>query len=414
VVDRVADDKGALAADADPVGLPEGRPRGWDPIAPVAVVVRPDPRHSPNRTMLRVQGSDDVVLALRDVENAGRRHGYAAGTAQGGPQRRAAIARVAPLPGPGHPMDGSSLEMQPPQAVPRHGCNPKVLTPNGQPLRREKRLVAGLAALARELTLSVARDGLDLPGRRVNPPHAMIPQVGDIEVVRFVQGDAVGHAEPRLPGRAAVTAVTGDAIAGHRGDRPGSRVDPPDRVALHVQDEHVAVGVEADLIGLVQRRLCRRPAVSRVAFMPIPGHRSDLAAVAVEPQHAVAAYRRDVQGPVGTVLHPKGEVHGYLGRLAAAFGSIARRAIPGQGFDTILRIGPRSGRRGRQRGGGPLEGYDAGKSLRCGRARTPGCDKGKHSRHPPGGHRTSLVSFLTYSCRHRVAPFYVTGGGPRH
>src|SRR6516225_5248373 len=52
----------------------------------------------------------------------------------------------------------------------------------------------------------------------------------------------------------------------------------------------------------------------------------------------MAAYRGDVQGPVGAVLHPKGKVDGNIGRLASAVRDIARLAVAGQIFDAVGRI----------------------------------------------------------------------------
>jgi hypothetical protein len=101
----------------------------------------------------------------------------------------------------------------------------------------------------------------------------------------------VRHPKLCLPSRAAITPITGDSIAGHCRDRPGLRIDPPDHVAFHVQNEHIAVRVETNLIGFVQRRPCRRSSVSRVAFTPIRAHFGARSAKVVSRRLAGAAHR---------------------------------------------------------------------------------------------------------------------------
>src|SRR5207249_4695081 len=113
---------------------------------------------------------------------------------------------------------------------PRHGRNPKVFSANDQTLRSEKWFFAGNAAVAGKLSRSIAGDGLDSPGCRVDSSDAVIRQVRDVDVVLLIEPEAVRLTQPRLPGRAAVAAVPGNPVAGQRGDRPALNVDPADHV----------------------------------------------------------------------------------------------------------------------------------------------------------------------------------------
>ena len=87
----------------------------------------------------------------------------------------AAIAGMAFFLRPGYSMDGSPLQLQSPQTLSRHGCNPKIIPSNDQALWGEKWLVAGDAVFVRKLLLTGAGDVLDAPGCRVDSPYAMLP-----------------------------------------------------------------------------------------------------------------------------------------------------------------------------------------------------------------------------------------------
>src|ERR1043166_2027328 len=77
-------------------------------------------------------------------------------------------------------------------------------------------------------------------------------------------------------------------------------VDAANDVVLHLAEEHVAGGVEADLIRLVERGGEGRATVARVALLAAAGGGRDRARLQVEAADAVVADLAEVEGTVGS------------------------------------------------------------------------------------------------------------------
>ena len=99
----------------------------------------------------------------------------------------------------------------------------------------------------------------------------------------------------------------------------------------------IAVAVETDFVGLVQARLRRRAAVTRVAFASVAGDRDELAAGQIDAQHPMIPDFGHVQRSVGTDLDAKRLADVDL--AGAALAAVVRRiAGSSHGLDD-LRLG---------------------------------------------------------------------------
>src|SRR5437588_4817511 len=95
-----------------------------------------------------------------------------------------------------------SFQIQSPQALPRYRCNPKVVPSYDQSLRSEEWFLASDAAVLRKGLFSIACDGFNSAGSRVDSAHAMILKVRDVDVVLCIQLNTMRMVEPCHPGRA--------------------------------------------------------------------------------------------------------------------------------------------------------------------------------------------------------------------
>ena len=93
---------------------------------------------------------------------------------------------------------------------------------------------------------------------------------------------------------------------------------------LHFDEEHVPGFVEANLVGLVERRLQGWPAIARVAFCSGPGDGGQLMALQVQAAHPVIANLAEVE----RAIRSDDETIGIVG-LPRGAGS----AIPGKAGD---------------------------------------------------------------------------------
>src|ERR1700747_2731351 len=97
----------------------------------------------------------------------------------------------------------------------------------------------------------------------------MVVAVGDVDVCRLVDRDAVGLGQPRANGGGAPAEITGFARAGAGRDDTGLRIDPPDAMVKGVGKIEIAVRVEADIERPVQEGSFGRSAIPREA--PLAG-----------------------------------------------------------------------------------------------------------------------------------------------
>src|SRR5262245_61520702 len=92
-----------------------------------------------------------------------------------------AITAESCLAGTGHVVQYSVLQIHPPNAVALAQRDPQLIVVNVKRSRAQNRISArGLSSHGKP-PLSIARDGLNDPRRRVNPPNAVIADIGDID-----------------------------------------------------------------------------------------------------------------------------------------------------------------------------------------------------------------------------------------
>ena len=94
-------------------------------------------------------------------------------------------------------------------------------------------------------------------------------------------------------GRAAIALDADLAVAGHREDQPGGRIDPADTPVPEVGDEQVPGGIEGHLEGVVEPGGGGRAAVALEARGPRARHRCDDAG-GVHPAHPLTEVVRNV------------------------------------------------------------------------------------------------------------------------
>ena len=161
----------------------------------------------------------------------------------------------------------------------------------------------------------------------------MVANVGDIESVVAIQGNAVGAIQFRFDARPAIATEAGLARTGNRRNDP-LRVDFADKMILHFDEVEVAAFVEADFVRFVQFRFDRRAAVAGVSLSSSTGDRRQLLRFQVDAQHAMVAHFADVQTAVRSEFHAKGIRHVDLRRLAAV-AVVGRLARAGHGVDCL-------------------------------------------------------------------------------
>jgi hypothetical protein len=331
VVLGVADIEGAVGADGDAVRA--AKP-GLARRAAIAVVPLAAPGDGLDRAALDVEPADGVVLGIDDQDVAIGVDGQLLGRVEDRRQRRAAVAAVASGAGPGHRRDDAGPGIDRAQAAAlafedkdravggdldragaEHGgrtggpavagirrlagagkgrdrargeiddAHPVVgdIGDEQKPLRRIKRQPVGLdqtrarrrSAIAGEPSAAVAGDGGNDARGAVDPAHAVIVAVGDIDVAAPVDRDAVGFVEAGFDCRAAVARIAGFAAAGDRRDDAARRVDPPDAMVEGIRKIEIAGRVEADIERPVQRRARGRPAIAGKAALAGADRRRD-------------------------------------------------------------------------------------------------------------------------------------------
>ncbi len=183
----------------------------------------------------------------------------------------------------------------------------------------------GDRAIAGKFALAVAGDRVDRAILQIDPADAVVADIGHVEHASIAERDAVRLAKLRLRGRAAVAGETRGSGARDGRDLAGGRVNAPHEVVLHFHKVHVAGAVEADFVGLVEFGVGGRPAIAGVSLGSIAGDAGQMARVAIEPQHAMLADRRDVESAIRTDLHAKWLIYGRFQRRARA---IERAELP--------------------------------------------------------------------------------------
>src|SRR5262249_11386146 len=120
-----------------------------------------------------------------------------------------------------------------------------------------------------------SRNRGDHSGGRVNSANLEIEAIGDEEVARRIQHDSIGLIEPRLERRAAVTRVATHARTRDGAYLPGPAVDLANPMIEGVREKRIALGIEGDIKRLVQASLSGRSAVAAKALLACTGHCED-------------------------------------------------------------------------------------------------------------------------------------------
>src|SRR5712691_4763520 len=121
-------------------------------------------------------------------------------------------------------------------------------------------------AVGRRFLLAGSGVGVDHSALQIDSPDAIIPDIAHQQLALRIEGDAVRLPELRFGRRSAVAAEAWRSGSGDRRDDLGLAVDAPDDVILHFDEEHVPGFIEANFVGLVERRLQGWPAIARVAL----------------------------------------------------------------------------------------------------------------------------------------------------
>ena len=178
---------------------------------------------------------------------------------------------------------------------------------------------SGRAAVAAVAARPRAGKGGDDPGRGVHLADAVVASVRDVEVAVAVQRNPRGSVERRRCGRAAVAAVAARPRAGEGGDDPGRGVHLADAVVANVRDVEVVVAIQRNPSENVERRRSGRAAVAAVATRPRAGEGGDDPGRGVHLADAVVANVRDVEVVVAIQRNPSGKVERRRsGRAAVA------------------------------------------------------------------------------------------------
>src|SRR5260370_11873880 len=119
--------------------------------------------------------------------------------------------------------------------------------------------------------------------------YAVVAAVGDEDRAGGVDRDAVRLGQFRLLGRAVQSRTSLLAGARDEFDLAVLRQVFADQMILGVGDEHVAVAIDAQVLGAVERRVLGRAAVAGRALFAGAGDGPNLAAGIVDPQHVAGA-----------------------------------------------------------------------------------------------------------------------------
>ena len=106
--------------------------------------------------------------------------------------------------------------------------------------------------VAGEALCAGAGDGGDDAGGGVDLADAVVAGVGEVEVAGGVEGEGGGEIELGGGGEGVVAGEAGDAGAGDGGDDAGGEVEFADAVVVGVGDVEIVRGVEGQALGGVE------------------------------------------------------------------------------------------------------------------------------------------------------------------
>ncbi len=311
------------------------------------VAARTVAHHGLDDPAVGVDPPNRVALGIGNIDAAVRRDGDPLRTRKLRFNGRAAVAGVPVRPGARDVVDGAPAHID---AIHRVAFAQHQVHVAARIERHRARAVQWSAvqrrAVRRGLTLSGPGERSDQPGLQIHPPNAPIADVGNVQ--RFaarVERDAVRLPQLRLRRRTSVARKSRHPGPGQRRNDSRLTVHAPHHVIRHLGEIHVPRRIEKNLVRLIQRRLDRRPAVARVAFLPVASHRREPAGLQIHTPHHVAVHFANVQRAVRPEGHAVGIIQ-LCGRRRSAIARMSRFAGSGDRPD----IGrPRAGQPDRQR-----------------------------------------------------------------
>jgi hypothetical protein len=109
----------------------------------------------------------------------------------------------------------------------------------------------------------------------VNTTDGAVARVVDVEVACGVHGNFFREGQRCAGGRATVAAIAAAAVSRDRGDNTGGGVDLADHVIAAIGDEDVSRGVDRDALGAAKVGRNGWPAVAGVTRTAVPDNRGD-------------------------------------------------------------------------------------------------------------------------------------------
>ncbi len=238
-----------------------------------------------------------MAPSVGHVEVAGIVHRHPIRVAEVGPGGRAAVACEAEFPRPGDRTDEAG-GIDPPHAlVPPVG---HVQVSRRVHRNRERGVQLGLggrAAVPRKASGSRPGDCADEAGR-IDPPHALVQEIRHVEIAGCVYRHTGRESEPGRCCRAAVALGTSVPVAGDGRDH-ALGIDPPHAAVVGVCHVKIAGRIHPQPERRVEPSLRGRAAVPGEAALPGPRERRDDACGVDLPDAVVLGFRHiEVASPV--------------------------------------------------------------------------------------------------------------------
>src|SRR5204862_8208570 len=137
-----------------------------------------------------------------------------------------------------------------------------------------ERSAGGATPVARDPGLSRAGDRGDDAGGPVHPADDAVAHLDEVEVARAIEAHLVGLVQVRRCRGPSVAGVTGLSGASDGSDG-AALVDPSHAVVAHVTDIERAVGAAGEAVGVVELRFRRGSAVAGEALLARAGNGRD-------------------------------------------------------------------------------------------------------------------------------------------
>ena len=235
--------------------------------------------------------------------------------------------------------------------------------------------------------VAVASERLDPAGREVEAPDAGVQRVGDHEPAVPVERDSSGPGERDLEGRP-IAREPALPDPGDRRDDLRLRIDAPENVVRGVRDVQVALTVEGDLRGCLQRGRRGGAAVSREARPAAARERLERSRLLQDAPHAGSVALREDEIPLGIQDDVGDRVESKSDRGRRRDAAVAREPVGPVAGDRGDLLGGRGNRETESEEGGEPVSFHAliitGPATGHGRRRPRACGTTCADSSPPG------------------------------